>query len=284
MRRFCVIGDPIEHSRSPELYQAIFRHLGLDWVYIKQKVLAADCADFLKQVRQGCFDGFNATMPHKELLVPLMDELTPVARRAGSVNTVKLERGTAVGHSTDGAGVVGALDELGAVFRGETVCLLGAGGAALAAAAALLEEGAARLIVCNRTVQAAVELAEKIGGSIITMPFTGEALYDAAHQSAVMVNCTSLGMKNGTPFPDLGFLQGLSGDAAVYDMVYVPSPTEFVQAAQARGLRCANGEAMLLHQAVAAMEFYLGQPLDRPAICAAVYRELEANRHRGESN
>lgn len=272
MKRFCVIGDPVEHSRSPAIFRGMFDYLNVDGVYIKQHVSREQCAGFLAAAKRGEFDAFNATIPHKELLVPLVDELTAVARRAGSVNTVAIRQGRAWGHSTDGAGLLAALDELGAAWRGETVCLFGAGGAAAAAAAALLEGGADRLIICNRTLATAETLAGRIGGKITAIGFASEQLEAAVSQAAVIVNCTSLGMKNSAPFADLNFLKAAKDDAAVYDMVYAPTPTALTAAAAAQGLRCANGEGMLLYQAVAAMEFFLETELDRPAIYAAVRR------------
>lgn len=272
MKRFCIIGDPVEHSRSPELYQAMFAYLGLDWVYIKQRVQHADCARFLAQAKQGSFDGFNATMPHKETLAALVDSCTPIAQRIGSVNTVRIDGARAIGHSTDGDGLLGALDELGAPWRGETVCLIGAGGAAAAAAAALLQEGAAQLYLCNRTLESAQALAQRVGGAITVRPLS--ELSEAAAQSAVLVNASSLGMEQSAPFQSLDFLKAMKQGAAIYDMVYAPSPTALTQAARERHFLTANGEAMLLHQAVSAMEFYYGSPLDRPAISRWLHQHL----------
>ena len=262
-KEFCVIGDPIAHSKSPAIYNAMIKKLGLDWSYHYEQVRAEDCLSFLAEVvASGRLGGFNATMPHKETLAKNLSRVAPLARRAGSVNTVVFRDGQAVGRSTDGVGLCRALDSLGAAWRGETVCLLGAGGAALAGAVALADGGAKRLIVCSRTREKAELLAARAGGAVELRGFSPAELSQAASESALLVNATNLGMGEGAGFPSLDFLQGMKTGAAIYDMVYLPRETALYQAAQERGLLCATGLSMLVHQAIAAMEIYVGGPLD----------------------
>ena len=274
-KQFCVIGDPIRHSKSPAIYNAMIKKLGLDWSYHYEEVRAEDCLRFLDEVvASGRLGGFNATMPHKETLAKNLKKVAPLARRAGSVNTVVIKGGQAVGHSTDGAGLCRALDGLGAVWRGETVCVLGAGGAALAAVTALSDGGAERLIVCNRTRTSAEKLAERVGGAIELSGFSPEELAAAAGEAALLVNCTNLGMGGSADFASLDFLQAMKSGAAVYDMVYLPQETGLYLAAEAQGLLCATGLSMLMQQAIAAMELYVGAALDRKAMEQAILPAL----------
>ena len=271
-KQFCVIGDPIRHSKSPAIYTAMIKKLNLDWSYHYEEVPAMDCLHFLAEVLEsGRLAGFNATMPHKETLARYLEQVSPFARRVGSVNTVVIQNGQAVGHSTDGIGLCHALDDLGAAWRGETVCILGAGGAALAASAALLDGGAQRLIICNRTRASAEKLAGRIGGAIELSGFSAAELAAAAGQAATLVNCTNLGMGGTTAgFESLDFLREMKRGAAMCDMVYLPRETELYLAARAKGLACATGLSMLVQQAIAAMELYMGEALDRKAMEQAI--------------
>jgi Shikimate 5-dehydrogenase len=271
-KQFCVIGDPISHSKSPAIYNAMMEKLGLNWSYHCEKVPAADCLRFLSEVLEsGRLAGFNATMPHKETLAGSMRKVAPLARRAGSVNTVVIKNSQAVGHSTDGIGLCRALDSLGALWRGETVCLLGAGGAALAGAVALADGGAERLIVCSRTREKANILAARAGGVVELCGFSQEELTAAAGQAALVVNCTNLGMGGtGAGFASLDFLRAMKDGAAVYDMVYQPRETALFLEAKAQGLLCATGLSMLVQQAIAAMELYVGHKLDRKGMEQAI--------------
>ena len=159
MKKLCVIGDPIAHSKSPLIQNAMLGALGLagEYRYEAQRVPGDETAQWLARARaEGCA-GFNATMPHKEHLVPLMDQLSDDARMYGAVNTVCLRDGRAVGHNTDGEGFLRALKEAGMDPAGKRVLMLGAGGAARAVAPKLLQGGAEAVFVCNRTVERAAE-------------------------------------------------------------------------------------------------------------------------------
>ena len=270
-----VIGDPVLHSKSPVIHGAMLARLGLDdIVYTARVVRRGELADYLGWARENGVIGFNATMPHKEDLVPLMDELDDAARDIGSVNTVCLRDGKLSGHSTDGPGFLAALEhELCVSPAGRTVTLLGAGGAARAVACALAQAGAARVYVCNRTVERAAALcALDPSGRLIPNRFDTETLSRAAACSDLLVNCTNLGME-GCPgrFEDLSFLDALPRGAAVYDLIYHPGSTELLRRARRRGLAASNGLSMLVWQAVLALEYFLDRPLNREDLaCAAV--------------
>ena len=273
-----VIGDPVLHSKSPAIHGAMLAALGLsDVTYTARVVRRGELPDYLAWAGKNGVVGFNATMPHKEDLVPLMDELDGAARSIGSVNTVCIRDGRLSGHSTDGPGFLAALEyELNVSPAGRTITLLGAGGAARAVACALAQAGAARVYVCNRTVERAAALcALDPSGRLIPNRFDSDTLSRAASCSDLLVNCTNLGME-GCPgqFADLTFLDALPRKAVVYDMIYHPAETELLQQARLRGLTTCNGISMLIWQAVLALEYFLDQPLKREDMARAAAAAL----------
>ena len=272
-----VIGDPVLHSKSPIIQGAMLSALGLDIPYTAHVVRRGELPDYLRWARDNGVTGFNATMPHKEDLIPLLDGIDPAAKPVGAVNTVCLRDGKWIGFNTDGGGAVAALkDSLGLDPAGITVTLLGAGGAAKAVALALSRAGAARVYVCNRTLSRAQALcAHDPLGHLSPAAFDPDTLSILAGQSQLLVNCTNLGME-GCPnqFEDFGFLDALPPDAGVFDLIYHPAQTELLTQARSRRLRTLNGLPMLVNQAVLALEHFLNRPLDRPAMAAAATAAL----------
>lgn len=274
--RLQVIGDPVLHSKSPVLHGAMLSALGLDAAYDARVVRRGELPDYLRWARDHGVAGFNATMPHKEDLLPLLDGIDPAARLTGAVNTVCLREGAWVGFNTDGAGALSALGEvLGFDPAGSTVTLLGAGGAAKAVALALAQAGAERVQVCNRTLERAVELCAR-HPRLTPAPFGLDTLERLCRGADLLVNCTSLGME-GCPrqFEGFSFLDALPPHGAVFDLIYHPAETELLAQARRRGLRTMNGLPMLVWQAVLALEHFLNRPLDRGAMAAAASAALE---------
>ncbi len=274
--RLQVIGDPVLHSKSPVLHGAMLSALGLDAAYDARVVRRGELPDYLRWARNHGVAGFNATMPHKEDLLPLLDGIDPAARLTGAVNTVCLREGAWVGFNTDGAGALSALGEvLGFDPAGSTVTLLGAGGAAKAVALALAQAGAERVQVCNRTLERAVELCAR-HPRLTPAPFDPDTLERLCRGADLLVNCTSLGME-GCPrqFEGFSFLDALPPHGAVFDLIYHPAETELLAQARRRGLRAMNGLPMLVWQAVLALEHFLNRPLDRGAMAAAASAALE---------
>ena len=275
--RLQVIGDPVLHSKSPVIHGAMLEALGLDIDYTAHVVRRGELPQYLAWAEENGVTGFNATMPHKEDLLPLLDEIDPAARAVGAVNTVCLRNGKWVGFNTDGGGAVAALrDGLGIDPAGLTVTLLGAGGAAKAVALALSQAGAERVFVCNRTLARARELcAHDSLGRLSPAGFDMGTLRRMAEQSQLLVNCTNLGME-GCPgqFEDFSFLDALPSGAGVFDLIYHPAETELRTEARRRGLRTLNGLPMLVNQAVLALEHFLNRPLDRGAMAGAAAAAL----------
>lgn len=273
-----VIGDPVLHSKSPTIHGAMLAELELDIPYTAKIVRRGELPDYLRWAQDNGVAGFNATMPHKEDLIPLLDEVDPEAGMVGAVNTVRIQNGKLYGYNTDGRGFVAALEhELHMDPAALTVTLLGAGGAAKAVACALARAGAERVFVCNRT-RSRVEALCRLDplGRLVPAGFDRETLSRLAEQSSLLVNCTNLGMV-GCPdgFEDLSFLDALRPGAAVYDLIYHPAETALLQAARRRGLNAENGLSMLVWQAVLALEHFLDRPLDRPRMARAAAKALQ---------
>ena len=261
-RKLCVIGDPVGHSKSPLIHNTMLSALGLDYVYLCQPVPRGRCREWLDCASFAGYAGFNATMPHKEELVGLMDELDEDARLFGAVNTVCLRDGRACGYNTDGAGFLRALDDEGIRPAGGRVLVLGAGGAAKAVCLKLAQAGA-EVTVCNRTVEKAQAICAHDPGRLRAAGFDPDTLAREAAGCRLLVNCTSLGMEGtGRQFGDFSFLEALPKDAPVVDLIYAPAETELLRRAREGGHKTVNGFGMLVNQAVLSLEHFTGAEID----------------------
>lgn len=270
-----VIGDPVLHSKSPLIHGAMLCELGLDTPYTAHVVKKGGLADYLDWAKANGITGFNATMPHKEDLLPFMDELGRDAARCGAVNTVCLRDGRLIGHNTDGAGCLAALEEAG-LWPARRVVVLGAGGVSKAMALKLAASGAERVWVCNRTVEKAAALCAIDGSGVMTAAgFNTGTLSELCAQADLLINGTNLGMA-GCPgqFADFSFLNALPAGAGVFDAIYHPAETELLAQAKKRGLAVCNGLPMLVHQAIFALEYFLDLPLDHARMGAVVRAAL----------
>lgn len=256
-----VIGDPVLHSKSPRIHGAMLKELGLDIPYTAHVVPKGGLPDYLAWAKANGITGFNATMPHKEDLLPLMDELGEDAARFGAVNTVCLRDGRLIGHNTDGEGCLAALEEAG-LWPARRVVVLGAGGVSKAIARKLASAGAEQVWVCNRTIAKAEALCAS-DPRMIPADFRPETLTRLCGQAALVVNGTNLGME-GCPdqFEDFSFLDALPPHTGVFDSIYHPAETQLLAQAKKRGLTVCNGLPMLVHQAIFALEHFLDRPLD----------------------
>jgi len=272
MRQLYVIGDPVAHSLSPLIQRAMIRQAGAAYRYDVRTVRPDELADFVAWARDGGCAGCNVTMPLKEAIVPLLDEVDGAAAACGAVNTVCIRAGRAVGHNTDGDGLLDSLAGQGFDPRGARVLLLGAGGAATAVCHALTQAGAARIAVCNRSVLRAETLAARYPGCAVAGGLGDLARYAA--DSELVVNATSLGMAGCAGFDDLSFLWAAPGSATVYDLVYHPRQTALLAAADGLGLRTVGGIDLLIRQAVRAFALFTGVEPDTEALYAALREPL----------
>ena len=253
-----IIGDPVSHSRSPQMQNRALAASGLDYVYVPFHVLPERLAEVVSGFRSSGVHGFNVTVPHKVAVVPLLDRFSPEAAQIGAVNTVLNDNGKLVGYNTDGLGLVTSLrEDLGFDPCGADLVVVGAGGAARAAVHALCSAGVGRILIVNRTIAKAVELADKYGqlfprvrlNVLQTLPASIAACCD------LLLNTTSIGMDGVSLAADPA---ALGTHAFVYDMIYAPSETPLLSAAKLRGLRFANGLGMLAAQGECAFTIWTG--------------------------
>jgi len=249
-----VMGDPVRHSLSPLLHNTAFDALGLDWVSVAFEVRPGQAPAALSGGRALQLRGLSVTTPHKEAVAASVDELSPLARRLGSVNCVTFEGGRAVGDSTDGPGFLDGLRR-GTGFEpsGRAAMVIGAGGAARAVVLALADAGAGEVVVLNRD-RGRAEVAATLAG---VAGRVGEPADLARAELVVQASSVGLGDPDALhPLVDPGRLR--SGQVVV-DLVYHPARTALLRAAAARGAAVANGLGMLVHQAALAVEQWTGQ-------------------------
>lgn len=251
----CVIGWPIRHSRSPLIHKYWMRQHGIDADYRREAVPPEQLAAFIARLRDNGYVGANVTLPHKEALLHLAD---PDARAlsVGAANTLFFRSGRLCATNTDVEGFLGNLDAEAPGWDGDldTAVVLGAGGGARAVIYGLIERRLERILLVNRTVEKAERLAAAFGGSVKAKAW--DQLPRVLPGARLLVNTTSLGM-TGQPPLDID-LASLSARAVVTDIVYAPLVTPLLAAAQARGLKTADGLGMLLHQAVRGFSLWFG--------------------------
>ncbi len=248
-RVHAIIGNPVGHSLSPAMHNAAFAARGMNRVYVPFEV--TDLAAAVAGIRGLGLAGVSVTIPHKQGVIDLLDEVEPVAAAIGAVNTIVIDNGRLTGHNTDWIGanqaLAGAMD-----LKGGRVALLGAGGAARAIGFGLKEAGATVVIV-NRSRKRGESLARDLGCDFVPLEEV------ATVSAAGLVNATSIGME-----PDAGKSPVeaaiLKNFPVVMDIVYAPLTTRLLEEAAAAGCRVVNGLEMLLYQGAAQFELWTGEP------------------------
>ena len=248
------MGWPVGHSLSPRLHGYWLKRYGIDGDYEALPVEPETLSAALKALAKRNFQGVNLTVPHKEAAMEIVDEIEPLARRIGAINTVIVRAdGTLYGRNTDAYGF--AQNLLAAGFKpGKTATLLGAGGAARAGIAALLDMGFTDIRIVNRTREKAEKLAAEFAPEKIRAFDWNDS--KALEDTELLANATSLGLKGQPPLELV--LSALPREAWVTDMVYAPLQTDLLKRAAAQGCKTVDGLGMLLHQARPAFAEFFG--------------------------
>jgi shikimate dehydrogenase len=272
VRAACVIGWPIEHSRSPLIHNYWLKLYRIPGAYRSEAIPPDQFRNFVQSLAERGYAGANVTVPHKEAALAL-SQGDDRARAVGAANTLWLD-GVLRSTNTDVEGFLHNLDACAPGWDGDaaTAVVLGAGGAARAVVYGLLERRTSRIVVINRTPRRGQELQERFderfGSRVQIAPWNECERWLA--EAGVLVNATTLGMQGQ---PDLAIdIRRLPERAIVADLVYVPLITPLLRAATARGLRTADGLGMLLHQAVRGFELWFGK---RPEITSELRNLLE---------
>ena len=256
--RFAVLGESLAHTWSPQIHNSLFSAAGLDAVYLPVTVPKEKLSSAVDVLRS-CFSGFNVTIPYKERIISMLDEVDATALACGAVNTVENREGRLIGHNTDGLGMMRAIEEGGVNTHAASVLILGGGGAARVACYEILERGG-NVNIAVRSLQKGQRLATELADiqadgikriSVSSMDeVTGE--YDIA------INCTPVGMypRNGeSPVSE----DVIERCRAVFDAVYNPRETRFLQTARQHGIAAIEGLGMLYYQAVEAEKLWFGR-------------------------
>ena len=279
-----IIGYPIGHSVSPRFQQAGLDHVSADHRYLPYEVHPDRVADFVASLRANTVRGINVTVPHKEAVMPFLDEVDEWAAEAGAVNTIVNREGRLTGYNTDGYGFLRALREsAGLDPAGKRALILGAGGSARGVVQALLRAGVAELGIANRTLERAQALADLAANRNVparAIELNALQTDDIFEDTDLIVNCTSLGMHHGpdeeaSPLP----ASRIAPSVLVYDLVYNPMLTPLLREAHAVGAPTLGGISMLVYQGAASFELWLERPAPVSVMmdaAMAAMREREA--------
>jgi shikimate dehydrogenase len=270
-----VIGDPIAHSLSPVIHNAAIAHLDLDCVYVAFPVKSIDLATALAGFVAIGVVGCSVTIPHKQAIIPLLTEITPLARAVGAVNTISNTPSGWCGTNTDVAGFVSPLKAMQRDWANTTAVILGNGGAARAVVAGCHQLGCKAIHVVGQSATKlaefkaswqGIELATDDRDSPTSVTIDTHIWSELADLIAIdnllLVNATPIGMHPDTDLSPVTAetMQGLSANAIVYDLIYTPSPTKFLQLAQGlKGVIAIDGLEMLVQQGAVAFELWLHQ-------------------------
>ena len=272
--RLCgIIGNPVGHSLSPAMHNAAFEKLELNYAYLAFCVEdVEDVEGAVRGVRALGIRGLSVTVPHKVTVMPYLDEIDPVAKSIGAVNTIVNDEGRLKGYNTDWTGFVRSIEEH-VPIKGRRVALLGAGGAARAIAFGLKEKGA-DLTILNRTEE--LEMAQSLAAEI-GCPFGDLSKAEIVTGADIVVNATSVGM---APLQDLTVVDTalLRPEQAVVDIVYNPLETKFLKEAEARGCKTIPGYMMLLLQGVTQFELWTGKTAPVDLMRSILVERLTASR------
>jgi len=274
----CIFGDPVEQTLSPPMHNAAFEALSLDMVYVPFHITPEKLPSAVQAIKTLGIIGVNITIPHKQKVMELIDEVDDQARLIGSVNTIVNRDGLLTGYNTDGQGYLMSLaKETGFDVHDNSVVILGAGGTARAIAYNLLKAKASRLLIANRTVENAEALRDDLREIFPQAHIDASGLKIAPElsQADLLVNTTSLGMmgKGGGHLPiDIATLPS---SAIVSDIVFKPLHTPLLVEAERRGLKIHTGLGMLVCQGALGFELWTGREAPVELMLAAAREALE---------
>ena len=268
-----IIGYPVEHSFSPLMHNAAFSALKMDARYLAFLVNPDSIQQSIAGIRALNISGVNVTVPHKSSVIPFLDEVTPLAKMLGAVNTIKNAEGHLTGTNTDITGFIRSLEELNFSPKNKTIALLGAGGSARAVLAGLAEAGVTRILIYNRTALRAeslvTEFADKFQDTMLES-VSVETVLDTSLD--LLVNTTTVGMQSDASPLDLSQSKKIEH---VVDLIYSPAKTKLIMQAQELGIPRINGSGMLLYQGCDAFTFWTGKTAPETVMRKQLLKLLE---------
>jgi len=277
---YCIIGNPVRHSMSPQVHNAAFAKRGVNAVYVAFEV--SDVQNAVRGMRALGIGGASVTIPHKLAVIPFLDEIEEPAKMIGAVNTIVNEKGRLIGFNTDGPGAVKSLKDAGVKIKGRKVAMIGSGGAARAVSFTLafrekISEIAILGIVPSEISNLVADLSKKTGVSSrgITLDKKKEAAMKTVEAADIIINASPIGMhpkQDHAPIPS----EWIRPDAAVFDVVYNPLETRFIREATLRGCKTVLGVEMFLNQAVLQFERWTGKSAPIKTMRRIVLKNLKA--------
>lgn len=270
-----LLGHPVQHSQSPAMHNKAFAHMELNFAYAAFDVSPELLPEAVAGIRGLALRGVNVTIPHKVAIMPLLDEIDPLAKRIGAVNTVVNDNGKLIGYNTDGLGYVRSLvEETGIRLADQTVTLIGAGGAARAVAFTLAEEQVKEIRIINRSREKAAQLAEHLRPLVPTKAIDPHDAMAAIADSTLLINTTSIGMYphvEEMPVPAQWLQPGLT----VSDLIYNPLETKLLQTARNLGAKSHSGVGMFINQGALAFELWTGVQAPSDLMRETVLKQLQ---------
>ena len=269
-RLTALLGSPVAHSISPLMHNEAFQLLDLDYTYLCFEVNEETLPAAVDGLKACGIRGFNLTMPNKNKIVELLDELSPAARLIGAVNTVVNDDGHLIGYNTDGVGYMQAVKDAGYDITGKTITIMGAGGAATAICAQAALDGVEKIHIFARETSRFWDRTQKLAENInSTLPCRAvlhenkdtAALAQAISESALLLNATSVGMAPNTEGTIIEDTSLYHPDLIVSDVIYNPRETRFLKEAREAGCRTFNGMYMLLYQGAEAFRLWTGKEM-----------------------
>ncbi|CCY34038.1 shikimate dehydrogenase 1 [Ruminococcus sp. CAG:60] len=281
-RLTALLGSPVAHSISPLMHNEAFQLLDLDYTYLCFEVNEETLPAAVDGLKACGIRGFNLTMPNKNKIVELLDELSPAARLIGAVNTVVNDDGHLTGYNTDGVGYMQAVKDAGYDITGKTITIMGAGGAATAICAQAALDGVEKIHIFARETSRFWDRTQKLAENInSTLPCKAvlhenkdtAALAQAISESALLLNATSVGMAPNTEGTIIEDTSLYHPDLIVSDVIYNPRETRFLKEAKEAGCRTFNGMYMLLYQGAEAFRLWTGKEMPVKEIKAKFFAD-----------
>ena len=249
MKKYLVIGNPIDHSLSPELHNHWIKQNNIDAIYNKKKLNDDEIENLILNIKKQIISGVNVTVPFKKAVIPYLDELSDEAKKTQSVNTIYLKNQKVVGHNTDTIGFEKAIKKTNTDFSGKKIFILGAGGVVPSLIYASTKMKSSEIFVSNRTKENA-EKIKKIFNNIKLINWGDIPDFD------IIINATSLGLNQDDKL-NLNFSK-IKKNKLFYDVIYNPTETHFLNIGKKLGNKCENGKLMFIYQALEAFELWHG--------------------------
>lgn len=254
---YCLIGDPIEKSLSPEIHNYIFNINNMNCNYMCFNVEDNNLKQVLDTFKILGIKGFNVTIPHKIHIMKYLDDIDEEAKLLGAVNTVKYVNGKLMGYNTDGAGFVKSLVDSGISIKGKKILILGAGGGSHAVSVKLAQSGVKKIIILNRTIEKSKQLAYNISNKFknIAVEYDDLKSFSKYTDVDIVVNCTSIGMYPDTDEVPID-ISIFSNKTVVCDIIYKPIKTKFLKNAEKKNMKIIGGMDMLINQAILSQKIW----------------------------